>query len=78
MIDIVARAVPDAEWRVATDPHPRYLDQNQPMLTAGAWEQLPASTVGNVGRQVFSDWPPTDDRLASVVGFWLAEAAGSR
>jgi hypothetical protein len=58
---------------VATDPHPRYLDQNQPMLRAGDWEQLPASTIGNLGRQVFSDWPPAEDRLASIVRFWLTE-----
>lgn len=73
VIDIVTTAVPAARWEVATDPAPRFLHQNQPMLRAGAWEQVPALTIGNLGRQVFSDWPPADDRLESVVGFWLAE-----
>lgn len=77
-IDIVTSAVPEAEWEVATDPHPRYLDQNQPMLRAGVWEQVPASTISNLGRQVFSDWPPADDRLASIIGFWLTEVADTR
>ena len=78
VIDIVTSAVPEAKWEVATDPHPRYLDQNKPMLRAGAWEQVPASTIGNLGRQVFSDWPPADDRLASIVGFWLTDVADTR
>ena len=62
----------------ATDPHPHFLHQNQPMLKAGASEQVPALTIGSLGRQVFSDWPPTDDRLASIVGFWLTEVADAR
>lgn len=78
VIDIVTSAVPEARWEVATDPHPRFLHQNQPMLKAGAWEQVPALTIGNLGRQVFSDWPPADDRLASIVGFWLTEVADPR
>ena len=78
VIEIVTSAVPDAEWQVATDPHPRYLNQNEPILTAGGWEQLPASTIGNLGRRVFSDWPPADDGLASAVGFWLAGVAEVR
>lgn len=78
VIDIVESAVPEAEWEVATDPHPRYLDQNQPMLRAGVWEQVPASTIGDLGRQVFGDWPPADDRLVSIVRFWLAEVADTR
>ena len=48
------------------------------MLKAGAWEQVPALTIGNLGRQVLSDWPPADDRLASIVGFWLADVADTR
>lgn len=72
VIGVVTTAVPAATWEVATDPHPRYLDRNKPMLRAGDWEQLPASTVGNLGRQVFSEWPPADDRLATIVRFWLA------
>lgn len=75
VIEVVTSAVPGATWEVATDPHPRYLDQNKPMLRAGAWEQRPASTIGNMARQVFSDWPPDDDRLESVVRYWLANAA---
>ncbi|GAA1913918.1 hypothetical protein [Nocardioides marmoribigeumensis] len=71
VVDIVAIAVPEATWEVATDPHPKFLHKNQPMLRAGAWEQVPARTIGNLGRQVFSDWPPADDRLASIVDFWL-------
>ena len=78
VINIVTSSVPEAKWEVATDPHPRYLDQNQPMLRAGVWEKVPASTIGNLGRQVFSDWPPADDRLASIVGFWLTEVADTR
>jgi hypothetical protein len=78
VIDIVTRAVPEAKWEVATDPHPRYLDQNKPMLRAGAWEQMPASMIGNLGRQVFSDWPPADDRLGSIVSYWLTEVAHTR
>lgn len=74
VIDIVSSAVPGATWEVATDPHPQFLHQNQPMLKAGAWEQTPALTIGNLGRQVFSDWPPADDRLASIVGFWLTDS----
>lgn len=73
VITIVTDAVPEATWDVATDPHPRFLHRNHPMLKVGAWEQVPAVTVGNLGRQVFGDWPPADDRLASVVGFWLTE-----
>ena len=72
-VDIVTSVVPEAKWEVASDPHPRYLDQNKPMLRAGAWEHVPASTIANLGRQVFSDWPPADDRLVSIVGYWLAE-----
>ena len=78
VIDIVTSAVPEATWEVATDPHPQFLHQNQPMLKAGAWEQVPALTIGNLGRQVLSDWPPADDRLASIVGFWLADVADTR
>ena len=78
VVDIVTTAVPEAKWEVATDPHPRFLHKNQPMLRAGAWEQVPASTIGNLGRQVFSDWPPADDRLASIVGWWLMEVADAR
>jgi hypothetical protein len=78
VIDIVTGAVPEATWEVATDPHPQFLHQNQPMLKAGAWEQVPALTIGNLGRQVFSDWPPADGRLVSIVGFWLAEGADAR
>src|SRR4029450_2822383 len=75
VLDIVTIAVPEATWEVATDPHPNFLHNNQPMLKAGAWEQVPARPIGNLGRQVFSDWPPADDRLASIVGFWLADIA---
>lgn len=78
VIDIVTSVVPEAKWEVATDPHPRFLHQNQPMLKAGAWEQVPALTIGNLGRQVFGDWPPADDRLASIVGFWLTKVADTR
>lgn len=78
VIDIVTSAVPGATWEVATDPHPRYLDQNKPMLRTGAWEQIPASTIGNLGHQVFSEWPPVDDRLRSIVSFWLNAAAHTR
>ena len=78
VIEIVTSAAPDATWEVATDPHPQFLHQNQPMLRAGAWEQVPATTIGNLGRQVFSEWAPADGRLQSVVGSWLAEAAETR
>jgi hypothetical protein len=78
VIDIVTSTVPQARWEVATDPNPQFLHQNQPMLRAGTWEQLPALTIGNLGRQVFSEWPPADDRLASIVGFWLADVADTR
>ena len=78
VIDIVTRTVPQARWEVATNPNPQFLHQNQPMLKAGGWEQVPVLTTGNLGRQVLSDWPPADDRLASIVGFWLTEAADAR
>ncbi|WP_416954848.1 hypothetical protein ACNKF0_21795 [Nocardioides sp. T5] len=78
VIDIVTSAAPDATWEVATDPHPQFLHQNQPMLRAGAWEQVPATTIGNLGRQVFSEWPPADDRLESVIRSWLADLADTR
>ena len=78
VIEILTSAVPEARWEVATDPHPRFLHQNQPMLRAGAWEQVPATMLGNLGRQVFSDWPPADDRVESVIGSWLADLADTR
>jgi hypothetical protein len=78
VIDIVTSAAPDATWEVATDPHPQFLHQNQPMLRAGAWEQVPATTIANLGRQVFSEWPPADDRLESVIRSWLADLADTR
>ncbi|GIM64751.1 hypothetical protein Pve01_84080 [Planomonospora venezuelensis] len=78
VIDIVTSGAPDATWEVATDPHPQFLHQNQPMLRAGAWEQVPATTIGNLGRQVFSEWPTADDRLESVIRSWLADLADTR
>jgi hypothetical protein len=79
VVEVVRAAAPAVTWQIGTDPHPGFLHRNHPMLTLGAWEQAPASTVGNLARQVYGDWPPSDDRLASVVGFWvagLADASG--
>jgi hypothetical protein len=42
------------------------------MLTLGAREEAPAWTVGNLARQVFGDWPPSDDRLEAEIGHWVA------
>jgi hypothetical protein len=48
------------------------------MLKVGAWEQVPALTIGNLGREVFSDRPPADDRLGLIVGSWLTKVADTR
>jgi hypothetical protein len=74
--EVVQAAAPAVTWRVGSDPDPRFLNRNHPMLTLGAWEQAPAWTVGNLARQVFGEWPPSDDRLASVIGTWVANLAG--
>lgn len=69
--DVIQTAVPDVEWVLNPEPHPRSFHRNQPSLQRGQWFTPVADVVANQGRRLMLDQPPKDRALEDLVRVWL-------